>query len=172
MFYKLLAKVLARPAVTDWLIQRAMRTPYTHIAKDGDVYMERYWLFNPYPVNSSGASKGGLRALLPSIRLHKIMRPDSDRHKHDHPWDARTFILRNWYDEIRQDELIWADRLIHRAAGTTAMLRFGEFHRITEISPGGVWTLFVTWRYRGTWGFLVNGKKVPWREYLGLQRHG
>ncbi|MFC5548162.1 hypothetical protein [Massilia aerilata] len=157
---KLVAKLLARPAVVDWLICRAMRTPYSHITKDGDVYMERYWLFNPYPADSSG--KGNL---LPSIRLHKIMRPDQDRHLHDHPWNARTFILRGWYLEEREGEF-WD---IERSEGETAALKFGEFHAITRVPECGVWTLFVTWRYRGTWGFLVNGKKVPWREYLNIE---
>jgi hypothetical protein len=158
--WNLIAKLLARPAVTDWLIERAKRTPYSHIEKDGDVYMERYWLFNPYPADSSGKGK-----LMPSIRLHKIMRPDQDRHLHDHPWNARTFILRGWYWEERAGEF-WD---IERNAGDTAALRFGEFHAITRVPEDGVWTLFITWRYRGTWGFLVNGRKVPWREYLGIK---
>lgn len=39
-----LAWLLSRPTVADWLIRRAMRTPYIHI----DGYMSRWWLFNPY----------------------------------------------------------------------------------------------------------------------------
>jgi hypothetical protein len=156
----LLARFLAQPAVVDWLIRRAKRTPYSHIEKNGSVYMERYWLFNPYPADSSG--KGNR---LPSIRLHRIMRPDGDRDMHDHPWDARTFILRGAYTEDRPEQ-----REIVRLAGDSARLNFGEYHRITRISPGGVWTLFVTFRYRGTWGFLVNGAKVQWRTYLGLDK--
>lgn len=165
---KLIAKLLARPRVVDWLIRRAARTPYTHIAKNGDVYMERYWLLNPYPADSSG--KGNW---LPSVRLHKIMRPDQDRHMHDHPWNARTFILRGWYEEERvlytSSGADWIG-CYRREAGTTAKLRFGAYHAITQVPAGGVWTLFITWRYRGTWGFLVNGRKVPWREYLGLDK--
>jgi hypothetical protein len=157
-----LARFLARPAVVDWLIRRAMRTPYTSIVKDGELYMERFWLFNPYPPDSSG--KG---SWLPSVRLHRIVLPDQDRHLHDHPWDARTFILRGWYIEDRVGD---DGPCFMRSAGTTAALRFGEYHRITRLSPGGVWTLFITWRYRGTWGFLVNGRKVNWREYLGIPK--
>ena len=165
----LIARFLARPAVTDWLIRRAMRTPYFHIkSPDGtEIYMERYWLFNPYPHQNDGAGRRWGDSM-PSIRLHRIMREDRDPHMHDHPWNARTFILRGWYAEVRQGELIWEDRIIERRAGDTAALRFGQYHRISEVSPGGVWTLFVTWKKRGTWGFLVNGRKVPWREYLGI----
>lgn len=93
--WALLARFLARRSVSDWLIRRAMRTPYTHIADDSGqiVYMEHYWLFNPYPPFSSG-KRTGLRSWLPSIRLHKILIRDQDRDLHDHPWNARTVILR------------------------------------------------------------------------------
>jgi hypothetical protein len=33
---------------------------------------------------------------------------------------------------------------------------------------GGAWTIFITGKYRGTWGFLVDGAKVQWRKYLGM----
>jgi hypothetical protein len=161
------ARFLSRPAVVDWLIRRAMRTPYTPIITDDLLYMERFWLFNPYPPNNDGRKAPWQFPI--SIRLHHICLPDQDRHQHDHPWHARTIILRGWYTEARQGELIWEDRAIHRIAGETATLRFGEFHRITDVSLGGVWTLFVTGKYRGTWGFNVDGVKVPWRQYLGLE---
>lgn len=169
IFWNILAYFLARPAVTDWLIRRAKRTPYTHIIgpTSGEVYMERYWLFNPYPAESSGR-----RNWFPiSIRLHHILREDDDRHLHDHPWNARTIILRGGYDEDRpRHPCDWRDggQAYWRRAGDTAPLRFGEYHRITAVSKGGVWTLFITGRYRGTWGFLVDGVKVPWRRYLGI----
>lgn len=156
------AWLLSRPAVVDWLIRRAQRTPYVHIASaDGStVYMYRYWLFNPYPVNSMGRRPWYRFPI--SIRLHRIMCPDRDRHLHDHPWNARTFILRGYYIEHRRN----VDAHLVRFAGDTARLKFGEYHRIVKVSDGGVWTLFVTGKYRGTWGFLVNGDKVSYREYL------
>lgn len=160
MMWSLLAKFCAIPAVAQWLFKRAERTPYTHImSADGQSrYMGRWWLFNPYP--ESGASKRW--AWLPSVRVHHICRPDQDRHLHDHPWNARTIILANYYAEEREDG---ATRIL--IAGDTAAINYGEFHRITEVHPSGAWTLFITWRYQGTWGFLVDGNKVPWRKYLG-----
>ena len=148
--------------LVDFLIRRAQRTPYTNItsADGGDVYMGRWWLFNPYGKDAAGDPVPPRWSWLPSIRVHHIMRPDADRDLHDHPWNARTVILRGWYIEERQDGTYV------RRAGDTAALRFEQFHRIAEVSPGGVWTLFITWRYRGPWGFLVDGVKVPWRDYL------
>ncbi|ANN70885.1 hypothetical protein [Bordetella bronchialis] len=148
--------------IVDWLIRRAQRTPYTDISSaDGtDVYMGRWWLFNPYGKDATGERIPPRWSWLPSIRLHHILRPDADRHLHDHPWNARTVILHGWYIEERENGTYV------RRAGDTAAIRFEQYHRIAQVSPGGVWTLFITWRYRGTWGFKVDGEKIPWRDYI------
>lgn len=160
MMWQLLAWVLANPTVAQWLFKRAERTPYSHImSADGKSrYMGRWWLFNPFHPDT-GAPRW---PRLPSVRVHHICRPDQDRHLHDHPWNARTIILANYYVEQRIDG---AQRVY--IAGDTAAINYGEFHRITEVHPSGAWTLFITWRYQGTGGFLVDGNKVPWRKYLG-----
>lgn len=149
-----------------------MKTPYTHL----DGYMMRYWLFNPYPSKSSGKRPWWQFPI--SIRLHHILREDDDRALHDHPWNARTIILKGSYSEVRLRRIIYrmpsrfearrfAEDPYEREPGDTARLNFGEYHRITSVTDGGVWTLFITGRYRGTWGFLVNGKKVNHGDYLG-----
>jgi hypothetical protein len=168
-FWRLVAAVLSRPAVYEWLVRRAMRTPYSHITgPDGSIYMGRWWLFNPYPAKSDGR-KRRWGDWLPSARIHHIMRPDTDRHLHDHPWNARTIILRGWYLEEKPAKFFGGHGLHERKEGYTGRLLFGEFHRIEQVAAGGVWTLFITWRYRGTWGFNVDGRKVPWRDYLGIK---
>ena len=173
----LLARQLARPAVADYLIRRAMRTPYSPIVKDGELYMERFWLFNPYPdTGASGADRKPWRFPI-SIRVHHIVLPDQDRDLHDHPWNARTVILRGWYAEDRPyageplpPGVAVPEFHEHlRMAGDTSRIDFGQYHRITKLPHGGVWTLFITGKYRGTWGFLVDGVKVQWRKYLGLE---
>ena len=188
LFWRLVAKLLARPAIAERLIARAKLTPYQHImSADGtEMYMGRWWLFNPY---SRETHKPSLWWCPWSFRIHHIMRPDEDRDLHDHPWNARTIILRGWYKEQR---LLQADdpalhHLLQRAKeygmapaavslateqidrnpGDTARLNHGEYHRIDQVSPGGVITLFITSKWRGDWGFLVNGVKVPWRTYTG-----
>ncbi|GFZ67437.1 hypothetical protein PSE10B_39590 [Pseudomonas amygdali pv. eriobotryae] len=179
LLWRLLAKLLARPAIAAWLIARAQRTPYLHIrSADGqEVYMGRWWLFNAYDRETH---LGRIRWCPWSIRVHHIMRPDADRDLHDHPWDARTVILRGWYTEQRlldHDDPVLsgldapsaaqATEYIMRRPGSTAQLNHGEYHRIDEVSPGGVYTIFITSRWKGDWGFLVNGVKVAWREYTG-----
>lgn len=187
LFWRLLAKLLARPAVSAWLIVRAQRTPYQHImsADGAEMYMGRWWLFNPY---SRETHKPALWWCPWSFRIHHIMRHDEDRDLHDHPWNARTVILRGSYTEERLEPagiaditkpgpLLWVEELDDlfkvsmktRNPGDTARLNHGEYHRIDQISPGGVYTLFITSKWRGDWGFLVNGVKVPWRTYTGTE---
>ena len=87
--WRIIAAIVSTERVGDWLIKRALRTPYTHIMSvDGkDTYMGRWWLFNPYP--ASGEAKRFGWGWLPSVRIHHIMREDDDRHLHDHPGDLR-----------------------------------------------------------------------------------
>ena len=158
-----IAWFVTRPAITNWLVRKAVKTPYTHImsASGKTCYMERYWLFNAYRNDAQGNQLPARWRWLPSVRLHLIREPDRDRHLHDHPWNARTIILEGWYYELLSDE---STQVLER--GQTKKILFNEYHRILAIKKPSVATLFFTWRYRGTWGFLVDGKKVPHREYL------
>lgn len=161
-----IADIISTEIVGDWLIRRAMRTPYTHIySKDGiDIYMGRWWLFNPYP--ASGEAKRFGWGWLPSVRIHHIMHEDQDHHLHDHPWNARTIVLAGWYVEQRGISAYY-----NRYEGYTGRLLYGQYHRITRVPETGVWTLFITWKQRGDWGFNVDGVKVPWRDYLANEKN-
>jgi hypothetical protein len=178
LLWKAFAFVVSRKPVADYLIKRSQRTPYFHL----DGYMNRWWLFNPYSPEVAKENteryKRKLPSWVPSIRVHHILREDLGRHFHDHPWDARTIILKGWYTERRLEDMITyrgrgdrggylegLEREYMRSKGHTATINYGEYHTIDEVSEGGVFTLFFTWKYCGGWGFLVDGKKVPWREY-------
>lgn len=170
--WRLMALIVTIPAVTDWLIARARRTPYSNItSRDGtDVYMVRLWLFNPYGKDANGDPAPARWPRLPSIRLHHILRADDDFHCHDHPWNARTIVLERGYDEERPTSVADAVRTVHyRQRGYTGRILFGQYHRISHVPPEGVWTMFITWEKQGTWGFLVDGQKVPWRQYLAAR---
>lgn len=155
--WELIAYIVSRPSVADWLIRQAQRTPYFHL----EGYMERWWVFNPTPAKNNG--DGRRFKWLPSIRIHHILRGDHERHQHNHPWDARTIILKGSYLEKR------TYCLYNRYAGDTASIKANDFHTIDSVSPGGVWTLFITWRWRHTWGFQTKHGFVPWRMYLEEQ---
>jgi hypothetical protein len=150
--WRALAWAVSRPAIADWLIRRSQATPYFHL----NSYMERWWLFNPTVEDDPRRFEW-----LPSIRIHHILRGDKGRHRHNHPWDARTIILKGWYYEDRDD----GDMLHVRARGYTGALEAGSFHHIAAVSPGGVWTLFFHWKWQHTWGFDTEQGFVPWKEY-------
>ena len=177
--------ITSSPWLVDSLIRQAQKTPYEHIQSiDGtDIYMGRWWLANPYSRDASGKRLPARYASVPSVRIHHIRRPDMDRHMHSHPWDARTIILRNWYEEERH--LVATDpwplelrrvlqpsgrielrNVYRREAGYTGRLLFDQYHRISAVPPEGVWTLFLTWPDQGDWGFDVDGDAVPHETYF------
>lgn len=162
--------LLSRPRVVEWIVARSHRTPYTHI----DGYMNRYWLFNPYHLKKTAGRYSWRRWCPWSIRVHHILREDRDAHLHDHPWNARTVILRGWYLEAREanhpasmfasaEEWRRANRQPtwrYMMPGDTSPVLFNTFHKIAQVSDGGVLTLFITGPYLGDWGFKVDGRKV------------
>jgi len=175
--WRAIARFVSRPRVASWLIERSKRTPYYPImSRDGvELYMDRWWLFNAYSKDANDNPGPPRWSRLPSIRVHHILREDSDDHLHDHPWNARTIVLRHWYAEERPARTPFAEfandarQKFLRRRGYTGRVLFGEYHRISAVPrETGVYTLWFTWRYRGTWGFNVDGVKVPYREYLGL----
>jgi hypothetical protein len=141
--------------IADALIARAKRTPYSHIINGVGLtqnpneadYMCRWHLIKPgrFPF---------------AARVHHIKMADQDRHLHTHPWNAVSLILKGGYWEERPSEnggiTIW------RGPGSLVRLSHKDVHRIVKVADGGAWTLFMTGKYRHTWGFLI-----PYREYLG-----
>lgn len=156
LFWPLVAFIVSRPAVWARLVARAARTPYFHL----EGYMLRWWLFNPIVTTPDGTKTPRYRWCPISIRIHHILRADKARHPHNHPGSFRTIVLDGWYDETRDDGIYT------RHQGDTAVLEHGEFHHVNEVSAGGVWTLFIMWDWRSTWGFrLDDGSVVPHQEY-------
>lgn len=149
--------------LTDWIIRRAMRTPYVHL----DGYMERFWFVR---IGRRGGGQSGAYPLL-GARVHHILRSDDGRVFHDHPWWYLTIILRGGYWEVRP---VFVDGVASycartwRGPGSVLLRRAASWHRL-ELPPGETaWTLFCTGPKVQHWGFLVGRKKVGWREYLGV----
>jgi hypothetical protein len=187
IIWRIVAYVVTRPAITAWLIERAKRAPYYPIVNDGNLYMRRGWVFNGYRKDGEGRQLPARWRGLPSVRLHHIVRADRDRHLHDHPWPARTIVLRGWYDEERpiyeagrysshdllgvsHGQMPSDDRVVlHRSRGYTGTLAVGQFHRIGRVAADGAWTLFFTWGESNGWGFRVGDRRVPHAEYLDVK---
>lgn len=174
----------------NWLIERAKRTPYYHLAG----YMNRWWLV-PYSqvikrevqtqvgvmtlTDGTGPVKGFrpiarlLQLFDVAVRVHEILHSDEGRDPHDHPWPYLTIVLKGGYYEERYDEhgkllsIRWhgPGSIIFRPANSWHMLKLAEDG--TRIAT----TLFITGRKAQRWGFNVNGEKVDYVTYLRA-KHG
>lgn len=151
--------------IADWLIRRAQRTPYIHL----EGYLNRWWLV---PYNRFGIA----------ARVHQILRSDEDRHLHNHPWPYISIVLRGGYWEVTPATIgklngggtYWIENRRWRGPGSIAFRRASSWHRIEVPDGGDCWTLFITGPKRrdhdpqhSSWGFLVDGRKVPADVYLG-----
>ncbi len=124
-----------------------------------------------------------------AIRVHRIVSSDEPV-MHDHPWDYTSLILRGGYIETRPN---WTEGLtpghivaddtaggqpeMHGAvnrqwygAGALLNRRAQDWHYLTLPAGSEAWTLFCTGAKQQEWGFLINGFKVRWTEYLRRRR--
>lgn len=95
--------------------------------------------------------------------LHQILRSDSDRHLHNHPWPFRTVLLHGGYEQITRH-----GGREEYGAGDTYTLTPDDFHRL-ELPWGPVWSLVVTGTWVRDWGFDVDGEFVDWETYLEVE---
>lgn len=159
----------------DWLIRRAKRTPYIHL----DGYMNRFWLV-PYVAAGSWGDAGTVAVSARqrpiawlmqkfgiSARIHEILRSDSGRAPHDHPWSYLTIVLKGGYWESRYDTSGALVSEKWHGPGSILWRPANSWHRLTLPEESVTTTLFVTGAYRNGWGFNVNGEKVPYKKYLG-----
>lgn len=154
--------------LVDWIITRAKRTPYFHLVHaDGSMYMERYWLVK----NFFGFS----------ARVHGIHTPDMDRAMHDHPWSFISIVMRGAYIETtpnRQNTIDFhavgaigatePQQERFRGTGSIAFHGFWHRHRVTLVTEWDylpVWTLFITFPKRQSWGFFTPDGKIWWWVY-------
>ena len=156
--------------LVDRIIQRAQRTPYFHLPG----YMNRWWLVpydNPDEPNAGPVSwRRPVAKILQhfgiAVRVHEILRSDYERHPHDHPWWYITIILRGNYIETRYNDKGRLIDVTHWGPGSVLFRKASSWHRLTLPERGSTWTLFISGPKSRGWGFNVNGRKVPWREYL------
>lgn len=138
------------------LIEQAKQTPYFHL----DGYMERYWL---YPFQEGRVN----------TRIHHILRSDSDRHFHDHPWPSTSVILKGGYWEIlpldqnQPPELDEEFRKYHWRAEGDIITREAKHRHAIELPKGQTaWSMFIMGNMEQQWGFYLPEGKQYWREYL------
>lgn len=148
-----------------WLIEHAKKTPYFHL----EGYMERFWVIKP-------------RWWLPiASRIHHILRSDSDKHLHDHPWYYLTIILRGGYWEVtfadplkdygyrynlfQGEDGQWYKKRWY-GPGSVIIRKPNSWHRLIVNEGETAWTWFTTSKKVQEWGFKTPQGKIHWRQYL------
>lgn len=131
-----------------------------------DVYMKRWRILGYLSADSSRGKF--IESKLPfTVRIHKFFRPDTDKHKHNHPWNwAVSFVLWGCYTEERLFKNGEHKLIVHKAPAIN-FISGDDYHRIVYLKGNPI-TLFITGKKRKSWGFLENGKHIPWLVYLGI----
>jgi hypothetical protein len=166
-----------------WLIDRAKRTPYFHL----EGYMNRWWLV-PYNViitrqvepNHKPFTDGTgmvspwrrpitwlIQKMGFAIRVHEILRSDTNRDPRNHPWPYLTIVLKGGYFETRYtadgEEI---DQKWH-GLGSILYRPANSWHKLWLREGRTVTTLFVTGKKCQRWGFMTAEGFVPYDKYHG-----
>lgn len=126
--------------------------PCKLISRDGQPYLERYFLF---------------QCLGLTFYLHRFVGGDGDKELHDHPFDALSLILAGSYLEELPVRISLSQGIIKRRRRVRWLnwIRAGRMHRIVSIRPE-TWTLFIHNRRRGrTWGFYTEAEPTPGQNW-------
>lgn len=168
----------------NYLIERAMLTPYFHLDGYMERYWlvpfstPKHW--HPAFKEHEGCGTVSIfkrpiawmfQKLGIAIRVHKILRSDNGRDFHNHPWNFITILLKGSYFEIipkfNESGIYQGELKTFYTSGDLLYRKHSHFHRlnllvsrifnnrkIVEIQYTPVWTLFITFRKKRTWGFI------------------
>ena len=106
-----------------------------------------------------------------AVCLHWINGPDPEAHLHDHPVTFLSLILRGWYTEHREKLIsgVWVLSFPRHEYFNFIRARWGDTHKITNVSPGGCLTLVFMGPKRRDWGFHVWKNNIDnwvlWKDY-------
>lgn len=100
------------------------------------------------------------------VVLHRFVRSDSPLDgTHDHPWPYCSIVLSGGYWEHTAE-----GRKFYKP-GSMLFRKATHLHRIELIDTGEpVYTLFIMGPKVRSWGFFVNGKWHPWRDWIAYRK--
>ncbi len=145
------------------------RPPSQQIGRTGNPYIDRWFLARKATVPERSLPPGfeDCAPYIPSeienLYLHAYHRGDADE-PHDHPWPNASLIVRGWYRETVYDAQARPITTVTRMAGDIVLRSAGSIHAILETSDDCL-SLFATLPKEREWGFWVDGKLVPWRQF-------
>ncbi len=166
-----------------WLIDRAKRTPYFHL----DGYMNRWWLV-PYNVEIVRQESPNhwpfldgtgmvsfwerpftwcIQKLGFAVRIHEILRSDSGRDPHNHPWMYVTVVLKGGYYEARYAADGHLTDMKWHGPGSILYRPANSWHKLIVPDGETATTLFITGKKCQRWGFNTSEGFVPYDKYPG-----
>ena len=121
----------------------------------GRPYLNRWYLFGRLNVGNFPNATPRLGWLPFTVYRHEFRQSDPDRHLHNHPWWALSWITDGKYTEETKQGFRKRGRWSFR------ILSPGYYHRVILDTPT-VTTLFIAGPNVSNWGY-----HIPWREYRG-----
>jgi hypothetical protein len=105
-----------------------------------------------------------------AVFLHRFCGPDWTRDPHNHPTDFVSIGLRGSYVETVYNAN--GNRLYERTWRAPWFRSFpaDHIHRTSSVGPKGALTVCIVNPPMRDWGFVVDAKLVPWRDYLRSYR--
>lgn len=150
--------------------------PERRIVIDGELYLQRFYLFGKMPDDlallwNCGVIPKQRIGFLPTTYLHRFHKPDKDRACHNHPWSGRGLILVGGYIEER-----WSTHPAEAGAYkymrvmapfARQKLEADTFHRVASLLVDGpIWTIFQIGEYQQKWGYWIEEENrfIPYNE--------
>lgn len=116
------------------------------------------------------------------VSLHKWVRSDSDRALHDHSADNISILLNDVYREWFFDPM--SDPRWHKDVPFPAQVPKVRFplipyyrraetpHRVELLTDTPVWTIWIRFKPRRSWGFWCGNGWRHWRDYVDQRDSG
>lgn len=161
--YKIPEELAKMNWFTRGLCRYAMCTPYYHL----DGYMQRWWL-----IKERWIRVGKWEYQLPAIRLHRIIKSDSDRHLHDHPRKSISLILQGEYLEVfpylqgQPASMDQKARAVYMRKPFSFVYRNATDRHCIKLVGQVTYSLFITWGKRREWGFHTENGWVHHLDYI------
>jgi hypothetical protein len=142
------------------------------IIKNGKTYLERWRILGylkGHDKSEHYEANKEVKSNLPfRLFVHRFSQPDQDKSLHSHPWEFFvSVIIKGGYSELRYGNSKVL-KLKHYRAPSLNFVEKHEYHKIVHVKPGTI-TVVLSWGNGREWGFLSNGRHIPWKEYLGVK---
>jgi hypothetical protein len=129
-----------------WALMKKFEIPF----KDGKIYLRRWRI---------------LQTPAFAIYLHTMYTGDSTPIPHNHPWTFRSFILKGGYTERFQRDATSSIRERHWGWLSWHRMGINAYHSIRCLDATPTWSLLFVGRRVQSWGFLADGKFIPYADF-------